>query len=661
MRTRKRIISVFLIISMVATFIPHAFAVNNTSLASASFEGTIEFDTPMLDPTSIEIKVYSAVPREKEYEWLTEYDETYAFSVYPNENGFFSFTPPAPDYSITVEIETLPTGYGIVDTNQFFTSTDTKTFSTYVEEIVDADLIMDSLSESPKVVFKNNSGNRLFASYEFIPCYEQRENSVIVTGSIIQNDDILFDVSTEIDLTSVDPVTKANLLYEKGIIDESQKIQHYLYAAKTGQVPGELALMVDEQFSNFTKAQSMSSRIKTTQDTLLANELTSLALTATETLKDRLASLTGYKSSTNFELHYNNSSISQSNATIIINFLEQMLNYSDAIGFRDPICESGKSKIQVYMDTRSCPVSTYANANGLTYPTNISGNAAASYITLWNFNASEMSKFKETVAHEFFYAVQNAYYYPNNWFKEASAVWFSSKYSGSIERAKGHFNNYFRYVYDTISKGDLQYGAGVLPMAIDIAYGSSPAIRRIYERMATSGASTETALRNCITYAIQRQDSSGSFAEAYKKLGAYVTMPGHFYSSIIPPNATWTNTYIDEYVPNTNENLVYDTIYSYGCRPYRFNAGNNTAKTLKITFSFPYASSTNHSVRLVRVNDLGTVIPFGGDATADKYTAFINNFCTANSSAGTNHDIVYATPINIGTTGNNFFVYYQLQ
>ena len=168
-------------------------------------------------------------------------------------------------------------------------------------------------------------------------------------------------------------------------------------------------------------------------------------------------------------------------------------------------------------------------------------------------------------------------------------------------------------------------------------------------------------LRNIKTNAIQRQDSSGSFAEAYKKLGAYVTMPGHFYSSIIPPNATLTNTYIDEYVPNTNENLVYDTIYSYGCRPYRFNAGNNTAKTLKITFSFPYASSTNHSVRLVRVNDLGTVIPFGGDATADKYTAFINNFCTANSSAGTNHDIVYATPINIGTTGNNFFVYYQLQ
>ena len=152
MSTRKRILSIFLIISMVVTLIPHVFAVNNTSLDSVPFEGTIEFDTHSLDPTGIEIKVYSAIPREKEYEWLTEYDETYAFSVYPNEHGFFSFSPPTPDYSITVATETLPTGYGISETSQFFTSTDTKSFSTHVQEIVDADLIMANANGSTPVI-----------------------------------------------------------------------------------------------------------------------------------------------------------------------------------------------------------------------------------------------------------------------------------------------------------------------------------------------------------------------------------------------------------------------------------------------------------------------------------------------------------------------------
>ena len=66
MRTRKRILSIFLIISMVITLIPHAFAINNTSPNSVPFEGTIEFDTLTFDPTNIEIKVYSAIPREKE-------------------------------------------------------------------------------------------------------------------------------------------------------------------------------------------------------------------------------------------------------------------------------------------------------------------------------------------------------------------------------------------------------------------------------------------------------------------------------------------------------------------------------------------------------------------------------------------------------------------
>jgi len=75
----------------------------------------------------------------------------------------------------------------------------------------------------------------------------------------------------------------------------------------------------------------------------------------------------------------------------------------------------------------------------------------------------------------------------------------------------------------------------------------------------------------------------------------------------------------------------------------------------------PSASTTNHSVRLVRVTNNGTIIPFGGDVTSDKYTAVVSNFCKTTTSSSETHDIVYATPINVGSSLNTFDVKFQLK
>ncbi len=101
--------------------------------------------------------------------------------------------------------------------------------------------------------------------------------------------------------------------------------------------------------------------------------------------------------------------------------------------------------------------------------------------------------------------------------REAAAVWFAAKYSGSITRAKGQFEKYLSSPETTMQ--DTKYGNGVFPMAIDVAYGGSATIRKIYERLNSVGSKdmSETQLENAITWAIQQYDSSGSFLLKHSK------------------------------------------------------------------------------------------------------------------------------------------------
>lgn len=211
-----------------------------------------------------------------------------------------------------------------------------------------------------------------------------------------------------------------------------------------------------------------------------------------------------------------------------------MRSKSLSAGFKAPISDAGGNQINVYLSTEKC-----ADPNpkfnpltrGITYPT----GSGSSVITIWNFSTLS-SQEKETVAHEYFHTVQFAYQAGNtpSWFVEATAVWFAARYSGSIERAKGHFDKYFENCRQSVFNANLQYGAGVLPMAIDVAYGGPATIRNIYIRIGSIKPTNETSLESCITYGIQQYDKSGSFAEAFKKLGAYITLPKHFFKKQFP-------------------------------------------------------------------------------------------------------------------------------
>ena len=92
------------ILALVLLLSANAYAVDD--LGESTFTGTIIVDSEspkLLNLGEIEIEVYQSTPIETD-ESYTIYSEEYAFSVYPDENGIFTFDRPSSVFSITVQV-----------------------------------------------------------------------------------------------------------------------------------------------------------------------------------------------------------------------------------------------------------------------------------------------------------------------------------------------------------------------------------------------------------------------------------------------------------------------------------------------------------------------------------------------------------------------------
>ncbi len=102
---KRSIICVLLVFSMLFCSIPTVFAEGNG-------EFVIEFRGDC-DLSGIDIKVYRAELTYADDTGFAVYDETLAFTVTTDASGKVSFEHPSERFSITVDLATLPEGYGI--------------------------------------------------------------------------------------------------------------------------------------------------------------------------------------------------------------------------------------------------------------------------------------------------------------------------------------------------------------------------------------------------------------------------------------------------------------------------------------------------------------------------------------------------------------------
>lgn len=217
------------ILALVLLLSANAYAVDD--LGESTFTGTIIVDSEspkLLNLGEIEIEVYQSTPIETD-ESYTIYSEEYAFSVYPDENGIFTFDRPSSVFSITVQVDSLPDGYGISHHTSLYSPEITSDIFTL--SIVDeAEIVADSL-KYPEIMLFNADGEEVYAVYEFEPTYQvlpRNDDIVEISGTVNLNGDISYNVSSNVDLPELDAIGKVELLYDVGAIDEVERIEKYI-------------------------------------------------------------------------------------------------------------------------------------------------------------------------------------------------------------------------------------------------------------------------------------------------------------------------------------------------------------------------------------------------------------------------------------------------
>lgn len=635
MKNLKKFTSLLLSLSLLLS-ISNVVAVNIES----SFSGKIETDSTVesIDLTNININVYKSIPREETAtEWVTEFDETFAFTVNPNQDGVFKFTPPSPVFSLTVQVDTLPIGFGIDKHTELYygANNDQNVFT--LSQISDVSLTASSLNQYPDVTILNNNNEEIYANFDFSPTYRQdpfNPNRVEISGAVKLSGGIEFTPSTTVDLSNTSPIDKINQLYNVGIITEDDYFEKCMQAIEDNSTLDFCGIPSNSDISPYG--------------------LESIP----EEVQESMTGLTSEVHNNYFMVHYNAKNTTKSNAESVAKFLLDMRSKSISAGFKAPISDTGGNQLNVYLFSGNCTDPNFGSGTrGVAYPT----GSGSSLITIWKFSTLD-SQEKETVAHEYFHTVQYAYQTGRTpqWFVEATAVWFAARYSGSIERAKSHFNYYFENCRQSIFNSNLQYGAGVFPMAIDVAYGGPTTIRNIYIRMGSIKPTNETNLESCITWGIQQYDKSGSFSEAFKKLGAYITLPGYFYKNTIPSGASWNNNDMVAVTPSTAGGSKSVLLNSYGLQPYSFTAQRNDATFLSVVVGFNSNTQGNSSVRVVTKTSSNVITPFGGDVPSNRYSTIIKFFANTPSYGSNNVLNAYVSPMYTGTNPCSVTITYSL-
>ncbi len=207
-----------------------------------------------------------------------------------------------------------------------------------------------------------------------------------------------------------------------GIITEAEKIECYCQ------------LMVDKNFENefcLTSAvenimlyaennvvsrnvADMIEEITYREAGILMDQVPNVSVTSTE-MPNELICDAGF-----WYIHFDQTQITRATVLEVEDFLIDISDEYEGMGFDTPILETGEEHYHIYLDPLPNPENS--TTQGVTFKRNINGNKCASYIRIYNFSVLNEDA-KHTIAHEYFHAIQNAYNHHSSWLKEAMAQW----------------------------------------------------------------------------------------------------------------------------------------------------------------------------------------------------------------------------------------------
>ncbi len=221
-KTIKKItMLLFLIIASFSIFSTILYAISSTEQYDTTFIGNIICFDEDIDLSNIEIKVYESIPTFED-EDLTNFTERYSFSILTQSDGTFTFDKPTKHISLSINLDTLPTNYGISNKNIFIGESNTTIL--YLMQIEDIEI--KYASDSLGVIMYGINDMRIYAPYsvnvvdEEISILNINEIDDVEYKIIVNVYDKKYEYSGSYDISNYSNDEKIEYLYNQGILNE---------------------------------------------------------------------------------------------------------------------------------------------------------------------------------------------------------------------------------------------------------------------------------------------------------------------------------------------------------------------------------------------------------------------------------------------------------
>ena len=576
-----------------------------------------------MDFSGIKFDVYSAEQVSSSNKILEQYyEESYEFSVVSDATGRVEFERPSGYFSVSIDIESLPEGFGVVKHTEFYLP---NTNNSYFElkEICDflsfsnaLDTITEfvPISEDNETLFATISSKLQISESDYIDVV-MGNNEINIPYKVVSGTFEKY-ISVQIDISDVNKIDRIKHLSEQGFLSEEEKINNYcdIILQRSFEGISCIEAVFDEIWRYSLNKSQCSETLNTKIQKIFEHPLTTQSKNRPEYAKTF--------ASANFIIYYDGVECTDAEARLISSYMETLRTTYITMGFSTPILESSSTKYNVYLTTNESENSPGTLA--VTVKSEYNDNKCASYIVVYNFY--EITDLvKETLGHEYFHAIQNAYNHTSGWFKEACATWGAMSTTGLSEIADGWLEYYLKYnnTSSALTSRD-GYECFFIPLCIEKEYGGVSTMVDFYEMYENCEANcSDIVLFNTITLTLQNNGYvTSTFDDVYEKCVVFNAYPYEYYSTVYENEIQ--NSFPQKMLPSVNNYTdVTRTINSYGSLYYNFLPANNAYSVLSITID---ASNSNAKCKYIRATASEQLYDYDLSPSSSRFTVVHNTF-----------------------------------
>lgn len=410
---------------------------------------------------------------------MSEFQNSYAFSVYTNVDGAVTFEKPSSEFLIMIDVPSLPAGTGVEIQTKFYRGEETED-TIEITEIGQIEVKQSKADDDAVTVeVYNKMGKRISAFYTISKDEsDDLHNSIVdrsksIKGKVTAGDKVV-PYEFTVAYSKEQRITRISEALSKKQITKYDAVKAYYDIYREYGISTQLCGYV----------------IKLKKD---AAFYCSLDEDAQQWIDEMLAfpSYNRTYSSERFEIHY--SSSSSTTPTFITSLMSELqaadTSLCSGLSFSQPRSNSsGTAKYEVYVTS-----ATSGDAVASTYP-DVDSGVRISHIVFWDVSNlyTNLTPFqKATVAHEYMHAIVHTYRDMTTlpfWFNEAWAEWAVVHVKGlsdtylNVSDVNGYLNN----SYKSLIGDDDVYGKLLFPLYIKQTQGGDTAVANAVKYLASN-------------------------------------------------------------------------------------------------------------------------------------------------------------------------------